>query len=117
MKTIFLGLSLAVAMLSFSFSSNDGDTVNVCTLIDELVTEINAIETISNKTNYLKKLESAKSHAEKQNWPMVKENMNSSATTVNSSSVTALKVSQKSSLYTKSNSIIEAVNKKKAACK
>lgn len=115
MKVLFWGFSL-LAILSFNMHSGKETNINVCTIIDEMIKEINGIETISNKTNYLKKLESAKSHAEKQNWPMVKENMNSFAATVNSSSVTALKASQKSLLFTKSNNIIEAVNKKKAAC-
>lgn len=115
MKMIFLGLSL-LAMLSFNIASDGGGTVNACTVIDELITEINGIETISNKTTYLKKLESAKDQAEKKNWPLVKEYLNSFSITVSNSSVRVLKASQKESLLTKAKTVIEAVNKKKAVC-
>ncbi len=115
MKLIFLGLSL-IAIFSMNEKSIDGGIVNACVVIDELITEINQIETISNKTTYLKKLERAKDQAEKKNWPLVKEYLNSFSVTVSNSSVRVLKLSQKESILGKTKTVIEAVNKKKAVC-
>jgi hypothetical protein len=115
MKIVFLGISFFLLM-SFSWNTKIEANVDVCAIIDQLITEVNLISTINNKTPFIEKLENAKAGAKTGNWTVATGKLNAFITSVDGANLTSIKSNQKVNLRTKAGTALKAIKDNTASC-